>query len=625
MTGQPLRRIAIISEHASPLALVGGVDSGGQNVYVAQTARRLARAGHHVDVFTRRDAPDLAEVVEHEGYRVVHVDAGPPSFVRKEDLLPLMPEFTERVAAFAARQPELYDLAHANFWMSGLTAAELKRRFDIPFVITFHALGKVRRQHQGAHDEFPEEREQIEEMLVAQADRVIAECPQDEIDLLSLYNADPARISIVPCGYDPEECHPVDRAEARRRLGLPPETPIVLQLGRLVPRKGADNVVRAFAQVRRRVPDAVLVIAGGETDEPDPEATPEIARLMEVADAEDVRDACCFVGRRPRTELKDWYAAADLFVTTPWYEPFGITPVEAMACGTPVIGARVGGIQYTVADGVTGVLVPPRDPRALGEAATRLLLDEPERRRMGANGIRRAAEMFTWDGVADALMEVYERVISEQAVPLPSARDQRQVINRGFDDLVDTLISNRSRLLADTVLVARLLSSCFAQGRKVLVCGNGGSAADAQHFAAELVSRYRSDDRRALPVIVLGADMASLTAWSNDIGYDTALARQVDAFGTAGDVLLGFSTSGRSRNVVRAFERARARGMHTVALLGGDGGHLLPLSSASIVVPTCDTQRIQEVHGLLIHLLCELIEQDFAEPRVAGFSEEVPA
>src|SRR5690606_7007570 len=131
-------------------------------------------------------------------------------------------------------------------------------------------------------------------------------------------------------------------------------------------------------------------------------------------------------------------------------------------------------------------------------------------------------------------------------MPLRSLRDQRQIINRGFDDLVDTLVSNRSRFLADTTLVARLLSSCFAQGRKVLVCGNGGSASDAQHFAAELVSRYRSEHRRALPVIVLGADMASLTAWSNDIGYETAFARQVDAFGTAADVLLGISTSGRS-------------------------------------------------------------------------------
>ncbi len=626
MTGIPPRRIAIISEHASPLALVGGVDSGGQNVYVAQTACRLAREGHQVDVFTRRDAPDQPEVVEHQGYRVVHVDAGPPSFVRKEDLLPLIPEFTERVAAFAAQQPELYDVSHANFWMSGMVAAELKRRFDIPFVITFHALGKVRRQHQGDRDEFPPEREHIEEMLVVQADRVIAECPQDEVDLLSLYNADPARVAIVPCGYDPTECHPVDRAEARRRLGLPSDAPIVLQLGRLVPRKGADNVVRAFSRIRRCVPDALLVIAGGETDDPDPEATPEIARLMEVADAEDVREACHFVGRRPRAELKEWYAAADLFVTTPWYEPFGITPVEAMACGTPVIGSRVGGIQYTVADGVTGLLVPPRDPDALGEAAARLLLDEGERRRMGANAVRRAGDLFTWDGVVEALQEVYERVVQEQASPLRSARDQRQIVDRGFDDLVETLITNRSRLLAETVLVARLLSSCFAQGRKVLVCGNGGSASDAQHFAAELVSRYRSTQRRALPVIVLGADMASLTAWSNDIGYETAFARQVDAFGTAGDVLLGLSTSGRSPNVARAFERARSRGMHTVGLLGGDGGHLLPLSSASVVVPTCDTQRIQEVHGLLIHLICELIERDFDPAEaVADAARQVPA
>ncbi|MGE3961549.1 MAG: glycosyltransferase [Dehalococcoidia bacterium] len=617
----PPRRIAVISEHASPLSAIGGVDSGGQNVYVAQVAKRLAESGRCVDVFTRRDRPDLPEIVECDGYRVIHVDAGPPSFVRKEDLLPHMPEFTESVCQYVAAQPSTYDVAHANFWMSGMTARELKRRFDIPFVITFHALGKVRRMHQGAEDGFSTDRFAIEESLVAEADRVIAECPQDEIDLLTLYGANPHRITMIPCGYDPEECHPVDRLEARERLGLPLDRPVVLQLGRLVPRKGVDNVIRSLRSIREHVPDTLLVIAGGETDEPDPESTPEIARLLGVAREEGVGEGIRFVGRRPRTQLKDWYSAADVFVTTPWYEPFGITPVEAMACGTPVVGAQVGGIQYTVADGDTGLLVPPNDPDALAGAVTRILTDGSLRQRLAVGGIRRAGDLFTWGRVAALIDELYEAVIEERADEVAREMERRQTVQEGFDGLVRVLSAARHRNTREVTRMARLISNCFANGGKVLVCGNGGSAADAQHFAGELVSRYRLENRRALPVIVLGAEFSSLTAWANDVSWDSVFERQVEAFGQPGDILIGFSTSGRSKNVVRAFRAARRARLQTLGMLGGDGGDLLPLSTASLVVPARDTQRIQEVHGLLVHLLCELVEQDLAAMEVLTGAE----
>lgn len=611
MNRAPSRRVAVISEHASPLSAIGGVDSGGQNVYVQQVAKRLAAEGWQVDVFTRRDRADLPPIVDCEGYRVVHVDAGPPSFVRKEDLLQYMPEFTEFVCQYVADQGQ-YDVVHANFWMSGMTARELKRRFDIPFVITFHALGKVRRIHQGESDGFSTDRLAIEESLVAEADRVIAECPQDEIDLLTMSNADPHRITMIPCGYDPAECRPIDQREARERLGLPLDRPILLQLGRLVPRKGVDNVIRALRGIREQVPDVLLVVAGGETDEPDPEATPEIGRLLGVAYREGVAEHIRFVGRRPRTQLKDWYSAADIFVTTPWYEPFGITPVEAMACGTPVIGAQVGGIQYTVADGDTGLLVPPNDPEALAGAATRILTDERFAERLAVGGIRRARDLFTWDRVADLIEEVYEVVISERAEEVAREEERRRTVQEGFDGLVRVLSAARLRNTREATRMARMIASCFANGGKVLVCGNGGSAADAQHFAGELVARYRAEERRALPVIVLGAEFSSLTAWANDVSWESAFERQVEAFGQPGDILIGFSTSGRSRNVVHAFQAARRRKVQTLGMLGGDGGELLPLCNASLVVPTHDTQRIQEVHGLLVHVLCELIEQDLA-------------
>jgi glycosyltransferase involved in cell wall biosynthesis len=402
--------------------MLGGVDSGGQNVYVGQVARQLAAIGHSVDVFTRRDEDLLSDTVAWApGVRVVHLPAGPARFVPKEDLLQHMPAFTRQLIAFASKQQTPYDLMHANFWMSGLASAELKRAMGTPFVITFHALGRVRRLHQGDADRFPPERLEIEERLVREADRIIAECPQDRDDLIALYGADPRNIDIVPCGYDPEEFRPEDRRAARRRLGLDPRERLLLQLGRLVPRKGIDTVVRAIGSLARRGIFARLLVVGGDTERPDPGATPEIARLSDIARAERVEDRVVFTGRRGRDLLRWYYAAADVFVTTPWYEPFGITPLEAMACGTPVIGARVGGIQYTVVDGKTGYLVPPRDHEAVAERAGLLLGNSALRRRLGRGGIMRVRRWFTWGHVARSLQAAYASIAAAPPMALRAA------------------------------------------------------------------------------------------------------------------------------------------------------------------------------------------------------------
>lgn len=263
-------KIAMISEHASPLASQGGVDSGGQNVYAAWVALELARAGHAVEVFTRRDDPDLPTVVPlAPGVRVIRGDA----------------------------------------------------------------------------DTFPAERIDIEERLVAGADCVIAECPQERADLTTLHGARPEAIEVVPCGVEACEFGPGD-GRARERLGIPAQDFVVLQLGRLVPRKGIDNVIRGIGELRRAHGiEATLLVVGGDRAEPDPVRTPEIARLQAVAREEGVADKVVFTGRRERAELSDYYCAADVFATTPWYEPFGITPLEAMACGRPVAGTAVGGIR----------------------------------------------------------------------------------------------------------------------------------------------------------------------------------------------------------------------------------------------------------------------------------------
>ena len=606
-------RVALISEHASPLAILGGVDGGGQNIYVGQVAAHLAGLGYVVEVLTRRDDDRLPETVEWaRGVTVVHVPAGPPAGIIKEELLPFMPEFTDAVVR-RIRRYGAYDLIHANFWMSGLVAAELKRALGIPFAVTFHALGRVRRRHQGDADHFPDARFAIEDRVVAEADAVIAECPQDRDDLIELYRADPSRIAVIPCGFDPAEMWPVDQAEARRALGLGDER-IVLQLGRLVPRKGVDNAIRGVARLRRRGVECRLLIVGGESNDPDPRLTPEIGRLAEIARAEGVEDRVTFVGRRGRDVLRLYYSAADVFVTTPHYEPFGITPLEAMACGTPVVGSAVGGIKFSVRDGETGLLVPPGDADALGEQLARLFARPSLRRTLGARAQRWVNERFTWARVAQGVSALYEDVRAR--VPAraeangapPAADDALATIDGAFAAAVRTLEDARRRLPGVIREAAELLARCFLHDGKLLICGNGGSAADAQHFAGELVGRFRLPGRAALPALALCADQAVVTAWANDVGYDAVFARQVEAFGRPGDVLVGISTSGRSRNVVRAFEAARAQGLRTVALVGGDGGDVTPLADTAVVVPSSDTQHIQEAQILIIHVLCELVE-----------------
>ncbi|MEM5273709.1 glycosyltransferase [Cupriavidus taiwanensis] len=407
-----MRKIALISEHASPLASVGSTDCGGQNIYVAHLARQLGSRGYQVDVFTRRDKALLPEVVAFApNVRVIHVTAGPPVQIPKEQLLPYMEDFGTFLTEFLRRDAAGYDVLHANFFMSGLAALRAHHTLGIPLVMTFHALGKVRRLHQGSTDGFPDDRFGIEDTLVREADCVVAECPQDLDDLVNLYSADPTRVQTVPCGFDAAEFAPVPRDAARRALGWPLQGFRVLQLGRLVPRKGIDNVIRALGCLRRDTGlDATLYVVGGNAEQPSVQATPEIGRLRDVASAEGVAERVVFTGRRGRDTLRLFYSAADVFVTTPWYEPFGITPVEAMACGAPVIGADVGGIRSTVVDGHTGFLVPPKAPAALAARLAELAADPALARKLGEAGRRRAQAHFTWAGVARQMEAVYARV-----------------------------------------------------------------------------------------------------------------------------------------------------------------------------------------------------------------------
>jgi phosphoheptose isomerase len=364
-----------------------------------------------------------------------------------------------------------------------------------------------------------------------------------------------------------------------------------------------------------------MVIVGGDSRQPDLLLTPELGRLEEVAAEEGVLQKVAFTGHRARHELKYYYSAADVFISTPWYEPFGITPVEAMGCGTPVIGANVGGIKYTVVDEETGYLVPPNDPQAIADRLKDLYRNPQKQKRFSQQAIRRVNEVFTWQNVAHLMSVLYREILAEKrpeeftfsglqegSQPDPD-EDTLHVIAQTIDSALETLQRSRRAIEKGALQASQAVINCLARGGKVLICGNGGSAAEAQHFASELVGRFSSADRRGLPVLALTADSAFLTAWSNDVGYEKVFSRQVEALGRQGDLLIGISTSGRSQNLYEAFTVAHEMDIETFAILGGDGGDLFSISDVAVVVPSWNTQRIQEIQKMILHLLCELVER----------------
>jgi D-inositol-3-phosphate glycosyltransferase len=422
-------RVAFLSEHASPAALLGGVDAGGQNVYVDEVARHLARCGYMIDVFTRRDRASQSEILEWApGVRIIHLEAGPVAPLSKDALWPYMPAFRDACLQFIEREEIHYDLVHGNFWMSGWVATELQQRLSIPATHIFHAMGATKRRHQGAQDTSDPARMEIERYIVQTIDSLIAPCPAEQEELLDVYGADEAKIDLIPLAVDTEMFRPIEHSEARQVIDQGEDDFLIVYVGRIVPRKDIRNIVRALALLKQQksgygIQHAAtrvrLLIVGGETTQPDAEATPEIGVLRALAGELGVLDDIVFCGNQQQGRLRYYYSAADVVVTTPWYEPFGLTPLEAMSCGRPVIGSDVGGISYTISDEKTGFLIPPRDPAALADRLTFLLTHSATREQMGVAARQRVEQEFTWSTVAVRTAALYERLLAQQATSVP--------------------------------------------------------------------------------------------------------------------------------------------------------------------------------------------------------------
>lgn len=370
----------MLSLHTSPLAPLGGRETGGMNVYVLEVARGLATLGVAVDVFTRRIGAAEPEVVEFApGARLIQITAGPVERLEKEDLLPFIEAFADQVESFRARAGVSYEAIYSHYWLSVAAGDRLASVWRVPHEAMFHTLGDVKLRARASESERPE-RLEAERRLVHRLDRIIAATEHERQLLRQIFRVDARKVAVIPLGVDLGMFTPRPRAEARARLGLDPARRFVLAVGRIEPLKGLDILIRAVGELQVRVPVDLLIIGGDER------AASEIARLESVAAEVGVSEAVRFLGPKAHDTLADWYAAADVVAVPSFYESFGLVAVEAMACGTPVVASRVGGLASTVVDGRTGYLVPWRCPEPFAERIELLLRNEPLRLALGAAG-----------------------------------------------------------------------------------------------------------------------------------------------------------------------------------------------------------------------------------------------
>ena len=415
-TSTDLRRIAILSVHTSPLHQPGTGDSGGMNVYIAETAKRIAARGIDVEIFTRATSLSEPEVTElASGVLVRHIPAGPFEGLRKEDLPAQLCAVTAGVLrAEAAKNEGFYDLVHSHYWLSGQVGWIAQERWGVPLVHTMHTMARVKNLNL-AEGETPEPmiRVQGETQVVAAANALVANTDAEAASLVSLYDACPDIVHVVSPGVDLYTFTPGQgRSAAREFVGLPKDALVVSFVGRIQPHKGPEVLIRATSELVKHSPHLrpklVINIIGGASGA----NGEEVERLQELTTWLGIDDVVRFMPPTPRADLPQWYRAADLVCVPSYSESFGLVALEAQACGTPVVATAVGGLRTAVADGISGVLVDGHDAKAWSSVIARLLL-EPQRRVLLSMGAIEHASHFGWDTTARGTLDIYDLVITE--------------------------------------------------------------------------------------------------------------------------------------------------------------------------------------------------------------------
>jgi D-inositol-3-phosphate glycosyltransferase len=422
-TDMPLRRAAQISVHTSPLATLGGADAGGMNVYVRELACHLAEEGLPVDIFTRRTDPETPEVRQIcPSVNVVAIPAGPPAPLSKNDLFPHLPEFAENMALYSLREGVRYDVVHAHYWLSGWVAELARRYWDTPYVQMFHTTAHMKNAVAAGVDRESNLRLRTEKRLLTLANGIIAANPDERADLIWRMGVPTDKICTIPPGVDLDVFRPLDRASCRDELGIAPSEQVVLFVGRIDPIKGIDTLVDAAAISRLPIARRpVFVIVGGDINAAGMPVGP-LARVADEIAAKDLTERFRLVGSAPQERLPVFYSAADVVAVPSRYESFGLVAVEALACGTPVVASRAGGLRFTIDEGVSGLLVKPQSPVALASGLETILADDALRAEMSANA-RHSVERYDWSNIARQVLHVYRRLATGHRAHLCSGYD----------------------------------------------------------------------------------------------------------------------------------------------------------------------------------------------------------
>ena len=412
------KHIALISVHGDPAIEIGREEAGGQNVYVRQVGEALAQLGWQVDMFSRRVSADQETIVEHSSNcRTIRLTAGPVEFVPRDHGFQYLPEFVDQLIKFQKEAGINYDLVHTNYWLSGWVGMELKKRLGIKQVHTYHSLGVIKYKTIENIPLVASQRLLVEKEILETVERIVATSPQEQEHMRSLVSQK-GEIDIIPCGTDIQQFGSVTKEAARTRLEIAPETKVVLYVGRFDPRKGIETLVRAVGESKfYESKQLQLIIGGGCT--PGNSDAKERDRIAGIVNELDMDKCTSLPGCLSREILPAYYAAADVCVVPSHYEPFGLVAIEAMACGTPVVASDVGGLQFTVVNEETGLLVPPQNVPAFNHAIDQILSHPEWQQELGKAAKKRVIDKFSWHGVASQLDKLYTQLL-QQSVREPA-------------------------------------------------------------------------------------------------------------------------------------------------------------------------------------------------------------
>ncbi len=402
-------KIAMLSIHSCPIGELGTKDTGGMNVYIRELARELGSLGHLVDIYTRFHDPKDSQIIElQKNVRLVHLRAGKNGNIHKLAIYPHLTDFFNGLKKFEKRQSFHYDLIHTHYWMSGKVGSWVQDSWDIPHVVMFHTLGAIK-NITGVGEEEPELRIATEKQLVKSCDRIIAPTEREKGELMQYYDALPETIGVVPCGVNLNLFRPLDKTNARQQLNMDPNEGIVLYVGRFSPLKGIDRLLKAMTYLQHCNPRPRLIIIGGDAHN-----EPEFQERQRLAKKLGIKDTVTFAGRVEQEDLPSYYSAADLLVVPSYHESFGLVALESLACGTPVVAAKVGAMETIVREGETGSVLPNATHSLLANKIETFIL-KAHTNTQSANSIRESVVKFCWSNIADAIVEEYRKVLNKRS------------------------------------------------------------------------------------------------------------------------------------------------------------------------------------------------------------------